>query len=219
MEQLDRVLKGIMALGVAAAIALAVLIVVALAHRHDTSAQPSGGHHVTTGLRATPVPSAQAVGPALAPPARCARKGESCALALLTLINRDREAHHRPPLVYDTRQSTGVPEQSGAQSCAGSSGHSLAMAESNRLWHRDSRFRSASYPRDICGPVARSAENVGAARGSSEWDALRTIEAHILGGGPGSRPLRHLLSPRFTRVGVGIARRGNKFFVTEDFLG
>lgn len=212
---LDRILKIIMALGAAGLIALIVLLIVG---------RSTGSRHAAAAPTATPIPTISAPPAPPATPAisgqsplvRCAQDGKACRAALLTLINADRARASLPPLTLDIAQSDGASSEGAAGGCAGSQGHSRAMARTGRVWHRDAHHRHASYPNDICGTVLRSAENVGAGSGS-EFAALRRIEHRFIrGSGPTSR---HLLSRRFTRVGIGIARRGDRYYVTEDFIG
>lgn len=214
---LERILRTVAAIGAVAAIVLVAAVVVALSKRESS--------HTLTAPSTVRVPSpAVTVGPTVrsrpAPPpaaAQCAKKGHRCNLALVDLIDKDRVRASRTPLTLDLGQTYGVLGEGANRGCVGSQGHSKAMAKTGRTWHSDRHHKRASFPRDICGDAHGAGENVARASGT-EWAAIRAVEASILKEGPGGKRYKHLFSERYRRIGVGIARRGTTYYVTEDFL-
>ncbi len=234
-----RVLKGVAILGAVAAVAMVVSAIVAVARPANNRQAAPKPAATATPVPAVPTSTSRPVVPtgtsqpvtlpptvitAPAPPAppvadpvtsACAHTGSDCQAALLTLINGDRHAHNRAPLLLDMTQTLGIAGAPGHRRCVGTRGHTRAMAKSGRVWHINRRYRHASYPHNICRRGMRSAENVYAASGN-EWAAVQTIEQHSMQ----SRKQRNrLLSPHFTHIGLDLERRGLRVFVTEDFLG
>ena len=84
--------------------------------------------------------------------------------------------------------------------------HSGDMARENRLWHNEAYFTEANRSRLHAGALG---ENVGYGPTVREiHDALMASESH-----------RHvLLSGRYTVVGIGVVRSGDRWWVTQDFV-
>jgi len=226
-----RVLKGVALLGAVAAVAIVVSAIVAIArpaNNHQAAPKPT-----PTGTPTPAVPTSTSI-PAIRspttisapiPPARpvvvdpvtsaCSHTGSDCQTALLMLINGDRHAHHRAPLLLDMTQTLGSAGTPGHRRCVGTRGHTRAMAKSGRIWHKDKHHPHASYPHDICRRGRHMAENVDAASGN-EWAAVQTIEQHSM---QARKQRDRLLSRHFTHIGLDLERRGLRVFVTEDFLG
>jgi len=224
-----RVLKGVALLGAVATVAIVVSAIVVIArpaNNHQAAPKPAPTRtlmpvpshtsqpitHPPTALSA-PIPPA----PPVADPVTgaCAHTGSDCQAALLMLINGDRQAHHRAPLLLDMTQTLGSARTSGHRRCVGTRGHTRAMAKSGRIWHTNAHYPHAGYPHDICRRGMRSAENVDAASGN-EWAAVQTIEQYSM---QVKKQRDRLLSPHFTHIGLDLQRRGFRVFVTEDFLG
>ena len=222
-----RVLKGVAMLGAVAAVAIVVSAIVAIArpaNNHQAAPKPAPTRTATptsTSQPVTPTPTAISAPTPPAPPvfdpvtSACAHTGSDCQTALLMLINGDRHAHHRAPLLLDMTQTLGSARTPGHRRCVGTRGHTRAMAKSGRTWHTNKRYRRASYPHDICRRGMHSAENVYAASGN-EWAAVQTIEQHSM---QAKKQRDRLLSTHFTHIGLDLERRGLRVFVTEDFLG
>lgn len=84
--------------------------------------------------------------------------------------------------------------------------HSGDMADENRLYHNEAYFSDASFARLHAGKLG---ENVGYGP-SMQWihDALMNSETHRA----------NMLDPRFSVVGIGVVQRGERWWVTQDFV-
>lgn len=225
-----RILKGVALLGAVAVVAMVVSAIVAIAHpanNHQVAPKPAPTRMPSPAVpTGTPIPvtlSPTAISAPIppAPPtadpvtSACAHTGSDCQTALLMLINGDRQAHHRAPLLLDMTQTLGTARTVGHRRCVGTRGHTRAMAKSGHIWHRKKRYPHASYPHNICQRGRYSAENVDVASGN-EWVAVQTIEHHSM---RARKQRDRLLSSHFTHIGLDLERRGPRVFVTEDFLG
>jgi uncharacterized protein YkwD len=131
-------------------------------------------------------------------------------------------------IINQTRAQNGVgavglstTESNGTSTCAGSIGHSEAMAQSGQIWHQNSAYPQASWPNDICVSITAAGENVGAF-GGDEMTALRSMHAEMMSephtpGCQGSHAC-NILDPRFNQVGIGIYVYNGQTWLTEDFV-
>jgi len=153
--------------------------------------------------RAHAAPPHRAAVPGASPPFRTAIHH------LLTIINRDRLAHHLPPLKLSGRQSR----------C--SLAHSRQMARDDALSHDQ-------FPTDICVPHGWSAENVGYYTAGPKV-AIRQLHRMMMSEGPcphagcpGDEWFAHdhyvnLMDPAYHRIGIGLVVRDGTTWLTEDF--
>lgn len=139
---------------------------------------------------------------------------------MLNIINHDRAVAGLPPYTLNMAQSTGTG------SCVGSYGHSIAMQQSGSIWHVNSSYPQASFPRDICMSYSTAGENVGMAQTGSESNDLQTVDNLMMSEthSPSycATNVNHacnILSTKYTQVGVGIVDASNGTWVTEDFAG
>jgi hypothetical protein len=114
----------------------------------------------------------------------------------------------------------------GTSSCSGSYGHSVAMAESDQIWHVNSQFPQASFPRNICVHFHAVAENVGMFDSGNVLNDLRTINNLMWGESHTSATcattVNHactMINPAFNKVGIGIFVSHGSTWLTEDFSG
>lgn len=133
----------------------------------------------------------------LAPPARSsddARSPEEAARMALWLINEERSARGIP--LVAPRDDV-IPMALD---------HSGDMAREGRLWHNPDYFTEANRSRLHAGALG---ENVGYGPTVREiHDALMASESH-----------RHvLLSGRYTVVGIGVVRSGDRWWMTQDYV-
>lgn len=201
---MNGLLKVLMGLGLAALVVLVFAIGIAQTHPPRSNLATLPRHHVQfKAPPGAPAPSAQRYDAALC------TSGKDCRPGILYLLDTVRRAHGRSGLILDHAQSAGTA------TCPGAQGHARAMARTGTVWHRDSRYRAATYPRDICVSAAHHAEIDVMSSGTS-WSEL---QAAITGLPRGSKAQRHLLSARFTRAGIGVVKRGAHYFITVDLLG
>jgi hypothetical protein len=139
---------------------------------------------------------------------------------VLLLLNRDRARVGLSPLHLSRLQS------SGRRGCAGSYGHSLAMAQTGYIWHANPAYPHASFPNNICVSAGRAAQNAGRAwTGNHRLDlqvmnALMINEAHDPATCADSfNHACNILKPAFDYVGIGIYFSRGSTWLTEDFLG
>lgn len=152
------------------------------------------------------------------PPGACGVR--SCARALLKILNTQRADAGLAPLRLIRLQSRGTA------GCAGSMGHSAAMASSGSIWHSDMRYPRASFPHDMCERYMHAGENVGEATTGSVLEDLRTLHQQMM-----SEPhsiaacasmVSHacnILDPAYSYIGIGIDVAGGTTWLTEDFAG
>jgi uncharacterized protein YkwD len=128
---------------------------------------------------------------------------------LISLMNKDRAAHHAAPLSLDSVQS-----QCSLQ-------HAKHMAAQDFISHDQ-------FPSDLCTPHALAGENVGVASGdplagAAQLDALMMAEGPCPRAGcPGNQFEQHghylnIINKRYTRVGIGVYVSGGSVWITEDF--
>jgi uncharacterized protein YkwD len=123
-----------------------------------------------------------------------ARDPEEAAAMLLWLINEERSQRAIP-----MAQSRDDVRPMAID-------HSADMAREERLWHNDEYFTEANRSRLHAGALG---ENVGyGPTVQSIHDALMASETH-----------RHvLLSGRYTVIGIGVVRSGDRWWVTQDYV-
>src|SRR5947209_507463 len=103
-------------------------------------------------------------------PATGCTSTQSCTALLLSVLNRHRARHHLALLQLAPAQSHGMA------GCAGSIGHSVAMAATGGIWHTNGHFPRQSFPRNICVPYTHVGENVGQAFTGSETGDLQVLD-------------------------------------------
>lgn len=143
----------------------------------------------------------EAAGGAMPPASPAASQAEVETLAF-RLLNRARAAEGRPPLARDRA----LDRLARA--------HSAAMRDGGFFAHRDPR-RGGVAERAAAAGVAYAAlaENLGYVEGYA--DPAPELHRRLMTS-PGHR--RNRLDRRFSRVGVGVARRGDAVWLTEVFL-
>lgn len=149
----------------------------------------------------------------------CPGGDSQCAQALVQLLNQDRAQQGIGPLALDPTQSAGT------NSCAGSAGHSRAMAKSGTIWHQNTGFPQASFPRNICVTHSIAGQNVGEAS-VPEWAAIQTLNRMMMNE-PHSPSICasqddhacNILNSHFRRVGIGLVESSHTLWLTEDFIG
>jgi uncharacterized protein YkwD len=153
------------------------------------------------------------------PTPMCPGSQTGCMQAMLNIINSTRAQYGLYPLVMNTTQSNGT------SSCAGSYGHSKAMAQSGGIWHTNSSYPAASFPNNICVGTSSAGENVGQYSSGNELGDLQQIhnlmmnEAHDAA--TCSTQINHacnIMTTSFHQVGIGIYFDANRTWLTEDFL-
>src|SRR5690348_10068187 len=85
----------------------------------------------------------------------CTGSQGGCLQLVLATLNAERARLHRAPLTLTMVQSNGRP------GCAGSLGHSKAMASTGGIWHQNGQRPRASFPRNVCLSYTKIGENVG----------------------------------------------------------
>ena len=132
----------------------------------------------------------------LAPEAHAgdARDPEEAASMLLWMLNEERSARGIP--LARPRDDV-IPMAVD---------HSGDMAREGRLWHNEDYFTEANRTRLHAGALG---ENVGyGPTVHAIHDALMASESH-----------RHvLLSGRYTVVGIGVVRSGDRWWITQDYV-
>lgn len=122
---------------------------------------------------------------------------------ILAIINADRMAAGLHPLAFDEHDA------------AVARAHSRDMAANNYFSHTSPGGLSPFDRLHRAGIAYQSAgENLGMDSGTDRPAMFRAIEVAMLHS-PEHRA--NLLRPTFTRVGIGVARRGSVIYVTEDF--
>lgn len=140
--------------------------------------------------------------------------------AMLNIINTTRSQSGLSPLTLNITQSNGTA------TCAGSYGHSVAMAQSGNIWHVNSAYPAASFPTNICVATSTAGENVGQFSSGNELNDLQQIHNLMMSeqhdAAYCSTYINHacnLLSGSFHQVGIGIYYNAGRTWLTEDFLG
>ena len=124
-------------------------------------------------------------------------------LASFNLINQDRKDQGVPPLILDS-QLTAVARA-----------HSMDMRDRNFMAHVNPDGNSFSDRLRKAGVSFRIAgENLAVTIRMS--DPATYANSEFLGN---TAHRANLLNRRFTRVGVGVARSGSKYWITQDFVG
>jgi uncharacterized protein YkwD len=111
--------------------------------------------------------------------------------------NQEREKAHVPPLEWNGRLAVAARLHSDEMAKQGQLSHQLPNepAFSQRISDRGARFSAA-------------AENVGFA------DDAETLQSGWMHS-PGHRA--NILNPTYDEIGIGIVRKGDRFYATEDF--
>lgn len=145
---------------------------------------------------------------------------KACTHSVLAMINHARALGHLAALSFAPAQSN------GDRGCLGSYGHSAAMARSGVIWHVNSRFPRASFPRNICLPYRTAGENVGLSSTGNELDDLLTIN-HLMMQEPHTAAVCavtvnhacNILNRAYRHIGIGVYMAGGVTWLTEDFIG
>jgi uncharacterized protein YkwD len=137
---------------------------------------------------------------------------------MLTMINNTRAQYGLPAYTLNWTQTTGT------STCAGSYGHSTAMARSGTIWHTNAGYPNASFPRDICLSFTAAGENVGMGGYGNELTDLQKVQSMMMSephdATTCSRTYNHacnILSRTYHRIGIGIYYSNNRTWLTEDF--
>jgi uncharacterized protein YkwD len=138
---------------------------------------------------------------------------------MLSILNRTRMQYHLAPLRLKKVQTD------GKRGCAGSMGHSSAMAQTGSIWHTNSHYPKASFPNNICLRYTAAGENVGQ---SSDGNLAQDLQAMhgLMMSEPHSKSVCattvdhacNILSPSFRQVGIGIYVSNGTTWLTEDFV-
>ena len=171
------------------------------------------------GFLLTPERASAAAQPSPAALGACGGSVIACARSVVGMLNHTRATHHLAPLRLIISQSV------GAKGCVGSLGHSLAMARSGEIWHSNTKYPRASFPRDVCSASYSYGENVGESDSGNVLSDLQQLHALMMSE-PHSRTVCaqtvshacNILNPAFTRVGVGVYVSAGTTWLTEDFL-
>ena len=124
-------------------------------------------------------------------------------MASFNLINEDRQKQGLPPLKFDS------------EIAAVARAHSTDMRNRNFTAHVNpdgrnfaDRLRAAGISFHVAGENIACMTNMPDPAGSANAEFLKnnTHRANVM-------------SRRFTRVGIGVARSGNKYWITQDFVG
>jgi uncharacterized protein YkwD len=137
----------------------------------------------------------------------------------LSLLNATRAQFGATPLSLNSTQSAGTT------TCAGSYGHSLAMAQSGQIWHQNASYPSASFPTNLCVGYRTAGENVG--EGGVFGDPrpmLQQLHASMMAEGTSNcgSVVNHacnIVNPAFQQVGIGLVVQNGAVWLTTDFLG
>lgn len=148
----------------------------------------------------------------------CTAWSATCSRAMLTILNHDRAAYNLSGLRLKERQSKGTG------SCAGAYGHSTAMARTGTIWHSNSKYPHASFPRSICVPFRTAGENVGEDASGNLLDDLRELDTLMMkephSAATCGTTVNHacnILNPAFHYVGIGVYSADGTTWLTEDF--
>lgn len=144
---------------------------------------------------------------------------QNCARTVLGILNNDRRQAGVAPLALTVRQSTGIA------GCAGSFGHSAAMARSGAIWHINVRFPNASFPHNLCVSYSSAGENVGDSGSGNPAQDLQILDRLMISE-PHSAVLCsteanhacNILNPAYHRVGIGVYLAAGTTWLTEDFV-
>jgi uncharacterized protein YkwD len=145
--------------------------------------------------------------------------GSSCGKLMLSILNHTRSQYRLSPLQLKRAQTN------GKQGCAGSLGHSTAMAQTGAIWHTNTRYPKASFPNNICVRYTSAGENVGESSNGNLAQALQAMQGMMMSE-PHSRSLCsstvnhacNILSAGFRYVGIGIYVAKGTTWLTEDFV-
>jgi uncharacterized protein YkwD len=139
--------------------------------------------------------------------------------AMLNIINTTRAGAGLPPFAINQTQS------SGTSSCAGSYGHSKAMAASGSIWHSNPSYPAASFPENLCVPTSAAGENVGQFNSGNELTDLQSMNSMMMSEphdaatcASGINHACNILNASYHQVGIGIYYDGSHTWLTEDFL-
>jgi uncharacterized protein YkwD len=123
--------------------------------------------------------------------------------ASFELINKERAKQGLSPLQFDTKVATIARA------------HSADMRDRNFYGHVNPDGRNFSDRLKTAGVTFRTAgENLALL--SNNMDPAMSANTEFL---KHSSHRANMLDRRFTRVGIGVARSGNKYWITQDFIG
>lgn len=124
-------------------------------------------------------------------------------MASFELINQDRQKQGLPALKFDSNVASVARA------------HSTDMRDRNFYAHVNPDGRTFSDRLKTAGVSFRVAgENL--AQMSNMMDPATSANSEFLNN---STHRANLLNRRFTRVGIGVARSGSKYWITQDFVG
>jgi uncharacterized protein YkwD len=124
-------------------------------------------------------------------------------MASFDLINEDRAKQGLPALKFDSKVA------------AVARAHSTDMRDRNFYAHVNPDGRNFSDRLRTAGVSFRVAgENLAVM--TNNLDPANSANSEFL---KHSTHRANLLDRRFTRVGIGVARSGNKYWITQDFVG
>jgi hypothetical protein len=139
---------------------------------------------------------------------------------MLATLNAERARFHRARLTLTLIQSNGRP------GCAGSLGHSVAMAATGDIWHRNALRPHASFPQNVCVKHTSLGENVGMSASGDEVQDLIALHQMMMNEPHDARTCAttvshacNILDPAFHRVGIGVYYANGTTWLTEDFIG
>jgi uncharacterized protein YkwD len=178
------------------------------------TAQPAATARPT----ATSTPAAASAPTATASASGCPGSQSACVTAMLNIINTERSQAGLPAYTLNSSQSNGT------STCVGSYGHSTAMAQSGSIWHTNSAYPNASFPKDICISYSTAGENVGYASYGNELTDLQTINSQMMSEAHDATTCAtsvnhacNILSSSFHQIGIGIYNANGVTWLTEDF--
>jgi uncharacterized protein YkwD len=168
---------------------------------------------------ATPTQTPRPIPSPTPQPADCVSGG--CQQFVLQIINHHRASVGVAPLQLDMTMSNGT------SGCAGSIGHSEAMAASGTIWHVNSQYPQNSFPNGVCaGSYRMLGQNVGVWGGGDVASAVQSIDNLMMqephDPATCASQTNHacsIINPAFTRLGVGVYASGGTAWLTTDFAG
>ncbi len=176
----------------------------------------------------TPTPTATP-SPTLTPTPnpQCPGVLKACMQAMVDIINQTRATYSQKYSLGLRSLSLNMTQSNGTSSCAGSMGHSQAMADSGQIWHQNASYPAASFPNNFCVQSFQIGENVGVWPDANELTALQDIHDAMMNEpwqpGCTSDHACNILSSNYSQVGIGIVQgtwnNSPAYYLTEDFIG
>lgn len=195
-----------------------------------STSTPTPSPSPTATETATPSPSpTPASTPTNTPVPSCPASGADqtgCMQEVINLINQTRTVYSQQYGVSEPAVVLNLTQSMGTSSCAGSLGHSQAMAQSGQIWHVNASYPQASFPNNLCVRFSTAGENVGAIGTGNELQDLKTMHSEMM-----NEPYSpstcaqyddhacNIVNPNFRQAGVGIVVSGGQTWLTEDFVG